>query len=377
MILQSNYLWVQEQFRRGQLEIENGKIVGVLPHGTKPADYDYGDCYLLPGFIDIHTHGHNGVDAAQANPVEIARWQREVAEEGVTSFLATVATQSQADTLKSFSALSALVSKGEGAEMLGIYLEGNFINAAHKGAHDPALIAPPSLEVLKQVFQAAGGKLRLMILAIELDKDHALLDYAVAQGVRVSVGHSGATYSQVLEAMAHGLCSVTHAYNGMVGYLHRETGILGAAMTQPQLYTEIIADGHHVSWPAVEILAKCKDAHHLILVTDASPLKGYRGPLPDNIHIDGQGQFRTPGGNLCSSSLRMCDGIYNLITKANVSFSQAVNAATRNPAAMLGLLDRKGSLAVGKDADVVAVTPKFEVLQTFCRGKAMLKGEKA
>ncbi|HWS44196.1 MAG TPA: N-acetylglucosamine-6-phosphate deacetylase [Pseudoflavonifractor sp.] len=374
MILQSRNVWLDEGFRPAQLVLEDGRIAGVAPYGVHPADLDYGDRYLLPGFIDIHTHGHNGAAAARGDPGEMAQWQREIAAEGVTAFLPSVATQSPADNLRTFAALAKVTGTGEGAEILGIHIEGNFIDPGpNRGAHDPVLIAEPDLEQLKAYLRAAGGTVRLMILAVERDRDFALLSYAVSQGIRVSVGHSDATYDQTLRAVAHGLNSATHVYNGMRPYHHRETGVIGAVMAQPGLYAEIIADGHHVSWPAVELLARNKDRHHLILVTDASPLKGWSGPLPEEIHIDGEGQFRTADGRLCSSSLRMCDGVYNLITRANAPFAQAVCAATRNPAALLGLLDRKGTLDEGKDADVVVVTSEFQVIQTYCRGKAMLE----
>lgn len=372
MIIQSKRVWLDEHFTAAQVVMEDGMIQDILPYNTEKADYDYGDHYVFPGFMDIHTHGHNGVESINGDPKEMERWQKEITAEGVTSFLAATATQTVDANLTSFQKLSKCVGKGAGAELLGIYNEGNFISMKHRGAHDPRLIMKPDVELMKRYIDAADGAMKLMILAVEEDENLSVLDYAISRGLKVCVGHSGATYAQVKEAMRHGATSITHTYNGMAPYHHREAGIVGAALDIDNLYTEIIADGHHVCWEAIRILGRMKDRYHLILVSDASPLKGYDGELPDDTIRDEEGNFRTLQGNLASSSLRICDGIKNLITYADVPFVNAVNAATINPARMVGVDDRKGSIEIKKDADIVVVTANFEVIQTFCRGQAML-----
>lgn len=367
MIIKSKNVWLQGRLQPAEIEFSS-TIERILPYGSSKDAEDLGELWVLPGLIDTHTHGNNGVDSAVSSIQEINRWQREITADGVTSFMATTATDTPENNIAAFERLSKCVGKGEGAEILGIYMEGNFINPKHKGAHDERLIAKPDAELLKQYIAACHGTMRLMILAPELDKGHAVLKTAIENGVRVSVGHSRATYSECCSAFADGAVSVTHTYNGMCAFNHREPGIIGAAATQKNIFAEIIADGHHVSWPAVQMLCALKDDRHIVLVTDASPAKDWQGELPAGIYRDEQGQFRTMDGALCSSSLRMCDGVYNLIKYADVSLEKAINSATINPATLLGVSERKGSIAPGKDADIIAVTPSFEVVQTYCRG---------
>lgn len=374
MIIQSKKVWIRDALRPAQLEFQGEKILEIHDYGRHRPDVDHGEACLFPGFIDSHTHGHIGVDSATADVTAMAKWQRELPREGVTAFMATTDTESEADNLAIFHRLSQAVGKNEGAEVLGIYMEGNYINPACKGAQNESFIAKPNVEQLKRYIDAAQGRLRRMILAPELDEDFQVLQYALAHGVGVSLGHSAAPYETALRAIELGADAITHTYNGMRQLHHREPSLLGVAFTADEVYTELIADGHHVSWPAVRMLCRAKDEAHLVLVSDASPLKGYDGPLPSGIHIDDQGQFRTDSGALCSSSLRLNDGVRNLIQFGGATFVQAIHAATLAPAKMLKVDDRKGSLRAGKDADVTVTDENFRVIQCYCRGKPMLEG---
>lgn len=374
MIIQSQNVWLRDAFRAAQIEIEEEKITKIDEYNREIPDMDYEEQYILPGFIDAHTHGHMGVDAATAGIEDMAKWQREIAKEGVTSFMAATATQSEADNIAAFGRLSEAVEKNDGAEVLGIYMEGNFINPACKGAHDERLIARPNVEQLKKYIAASKGKITRMILAAELDEEFRVLKYARSQGIRVSLGHSAASYETARRAVELGADAITHTYNGMKQLHHREPSLVGIAFNMNEVYTELIGDGHHVSWPAVRMLCRAKDEGHLVLVSDASPLKGYTGPLPEGIHIDEEGQFRTDSGALCSSSLKINEGIRNLIRYGGASQIQAIRSATLNPAKMLGVDDRKGSIQVGKDADLTVTDGAFRVVQCYCRGKRMLEG---
>ena len=369
-------VWFQGSLQPATVAFSDGVITRIESGKTVDVDYDYGDALILPGFIDAHTHGNNGVSTLSADEDEIARWQREIAREGVTAFAATTASAPYEKNMTVFERLSACVGRPArivpGAEVVGIYIEGNFIDKDYRGAQDLDAIATPSVEVLRDYLQAAHDTVVRMILAVEHDEGLEVLDEAIGRGVGVSIGHSGASYSQVVEACTHGLDGVTHTYNGMASMHHRSPGIVGAAFDIASLYAEVIADGHHVSWPAIRALGRLKDDDHLVLVSDASPLKGYSGPLIDGIHIDEEGQFRTVSGALASSSMRMCDGVRNLIECAGLSFRQALQAATINPARLLHCDNRKGTLDVGKDADIVVVDHAFRVQQTYCRGIAML-----
>ncbi len=373
MRIQSKNVWIRDAFRKAQIQMENGKIVNIEEYNSKTPDEDYGELYIFPGFIDAHTHGHMGVDTTTAKPEDMAVWQKEITKEGVTSFAATTATESEKDNLATFERLSKSVGKNEGAEVLGIYMEGNFINPSCKGAHDESLIKKPNVEQLKKYIDVSEHHIIRMILAAELDDDFEVLKYALAQGIRVSLGHSAAPYEVARKAIELGADALTHTYNGMKPFHHREPSLVGIAFTMDDVYTEIIGDGHHVSWPAVRALCRAKDEKHLVLVSDASPLKGYEGPMPAGIHIDEEGQFRTDSNALASSSMKINEGIYNLIHYAGASMIQAVNAATINPAAMLGVAGRKGSIQIGKDADFAITDTEFKVVQCYCRGRKMIK----
>ncbi len=374
MIIQSKNVWIRDAFRAAQIHIEEGKITNIDEYNKRKPDADYGKLYVLPGFIDAHTHGHMGVDSATANTEDMAKWQRDITKEGVTSFMITTATESEKDNIATFERLSEAVGKNEGAEALGIYMEGNFINPECKGAHDERLIARPNVEQLKKYIAASQGKITRMILAAELDEDFQVLKYALSQGIHVSLGHSAASYETARRAVELGADAITHTYNGMKQLHHREPSLLGVAFNMNDVYTELIGDGHHVSWPAVQMLCYAKDEGHLVLVSDASPLKGYDGPMPQGIHIDEEGQFRTDSGALCSSSLKINEGVRNLIRYGGASTIQAIRAATLNPARMLGVDARKGSIQAGKDADLAITDEDFRVVQCYCRGKERLEG---
>lgn len=374
MIIQSRRVWIDDAFQVAQIRTENGKIQEILSWNTEKPDVDYGENMILPGFIDAHTHGCVGIDSATADVKDMEVWQKAEAAEGVTSFMATTATESEEDNLKTFARLAETIGKNDGAEVLGIYMEGNFINPACKGAHDERLIVKPNVEQLQKYIDASRGQIRRMILATELDEDFQVLKYAISQGIQVSLGHSAVPYQSAEKAICLGADAVTHTYNGMKQLHHREPSLVGIAYNKKNVYAEIIGDGHHVSWPAVRILCKMKDEEHLVLVSDASPMKGYDGLLPEGIHRDEEGQFRTDSGVLCSSSLKINEGIRNLIWYGGASVKQAIRAATANPAAMLGVSDRKGSITVGKDADLVVAAADFKVIQCYCRGKHMLEG---
>ncbi len=374
MFIQSRKVWIDDAFQSAQIRTENGKIQEILAWNTEKPDVDYGAHMILPGFIDAHTHGCAGIDSATADVKDMEVWQKAEAAEGVTSFMATTATESEEDNLKTFARLAEAIGKNDGAEVLGIYMEGNFINPACKGAHDERLIARPNVEQLQKYIDASRGQIRRMILAAELDEDFQVLKYAISHGIQVSLGHSAVPYETAEEAIRLGADAVTHTYNGMKQLHHREPSLVGIAYKKKNVYAEIIGDGHHVCWPAVQILCKMKDEEHLVLVSDASPMKGYDGPLLEGVHRDEEGQFRTDGGALCSSSLKINEGVRNLIWYGGASVKQAIRAATANPAAMLGVDDRKGSIEVGKDADLVVAAADFQVIQCYCRGKQMLEG---
>lgn len=379
MILQSKRVWVGGQFLPLQLDVQDGKIARILPYGTSPADADYGDKRIVPGFIDVHTHGAYGYDTNDAQPDGLRHWMRAIPEEGVTAILPTTVTQVPAVLEPAVRSVAQVVREGyEGAEILGIHFEGPYLNMERKGAQPPEAILPASVEQFKQYQQAAEGLIRYITLAPEEDKDLALTRYCSARGVTVSLGHSGADYDTVLLAVANGATSMTHVHNGMPTYHHREPGLVGGALRLRGVFGEIIGDGCHTHLAVLNNFFAAKGRDFGILVTDSLRAKhcppggDYElGGHPIEIGEDGLARLKGTD-TIAGSTLRMNRGLQILVEQAMVPFETALNACTINPARCLRVDGRKGRLCAGYDADIVVLEDDYSVRQTYCRGKAML-----
>ena len=241
MVLQSRRVWLAGQFVPAQLEVADGKIVNVYPFGTKTADVDYGNKRIVPGFIDVHTHGAYGFDTNDGEPEGLRDWMRRIPEEGVTSILPTTVTQMPEVLTKAVANVAKVVEEGyEGAEILGIHFEGPYLDMEYKGAQPPEAIAKPTVEQFKMYQEAAHGMIKYITMAPEHDPEFALTKYCSQNGVVVSMGHSSATYEQALMGIANGAMSMTHVYNGMTPYHHRKPGLVGTALRVRDIYGEII-----------------------------------------------------------------------------------------------------------------------------------------
>lgn len=378
MIIQSKRVWIAGQFIEAQIEILNGKIERIYPYGTRKADRDYGDRRMIPGFIDIHTHGAYGFDTNDADPEGLKNWMKRIPEEGVTGILPTTVTQSE-EVLKKAVSNVADVAEGEydGAEILGIHFEGPFLNMKFKGAQPPEHIAKGTVEKFKDYQNTARGWIRLITLAVEEDPDFALTRYASSHGVVVSQGHSGATYEEASMGIANGASSMTHVFNGMSGFTHRSPGLVGAAFRFRETYGEIIGDGYHSHFSAVNNYFNAKGRDYGILISDSLCAKYCSGKHFElgghPYEVSPEGVARLTGTDtIAGSTLKINEGLRNLVEQGMVPFETAVNACTLNPARCLKVDDRKGKLIAGYDADIVVLEDDYKVVQTFCRGKEML-----
>lgn len=372
MIIQSTLVWLDEKFIPAQIEIIGDKINNIYVYGNKQVDTDYKNDRVIPGMIDIHTHGLAGFDTLTKTEESMIGFKKAYPKEGVTSFLPSVSSASLEDCKEAFHVIAETMKNTEGAEILGCHLEGNFISIRCKAAQPEEYIVKPNTKELQAYIDASEHTLRLICVALENDDNYEVCDYAKERGVRVSCGHSAASYEQVEEGMKHGVVSITHTFNGCIQFHHRGVGVIGAAMNLSDIYAELICDGHHVSFPAMSILGKLKGKDRLIMVSDAVQLKDSTGPIPDNYVIDEEGCFRNLAGNLSGSNMHMNKGLQNLIEKAAFPLETAINAATINPARMLGFDAQKGTITVGKDADIVVLNDNYEVLQTYCKGKTII-----
>ena len=379
MILQSKRVWIGGQFMAAQLEVEDGKIVRILPWGEKTADEDYGEKRLVPGFIDVHTHGAYGFDTNDGEPGGLRDWMRRIPEEGVTAILPTTVTQMPDVLSKAVANVARVVEEGyEGAEILGIHFEGPYLDMEYKGAQPPEAIAKPTEEQFRMYQEAAHGLIKYITMAPEHDPEFALTRYCSSHGVVVSMGHSSATYDQALMGIANGAMSMTHVYNGMTPYHHRKPGLVGTAFRVRDIYGEIICDGCHSHLAALNNYFAAKGRDYAIMISDSLRAKhcppggDYElGGHPIEIGEDGLARLKGTD-TIAGSTLYMNRGLKILVEDAMVPFDAALNSCTLNPARALRVDDRKGRLAAGCDADIVVLEDDYDVVQTWCKGIAML-----
>lgn len=379
MIIQSTRVYLAGEFTAAQLEVENDKIIAVHAYNAKPVDAEYGDKRIVPGFIDIHCHGAYGFDTNDANEEGLRNWTKNIVEEGVTGFLATTITQSEEVLTNAVKNVAKVVEEGyEGASILGIHFEGPYLDMVYKGAQPEQHIVKPTVEQFKRYQKAANGLIKVITLATETDDDFELTKYLASQNVVVSIGHSAATYEQAKLAFANGAKSMTHIYNGMTPYNHRNNGLVGAALRFKDVYGEVICDCNHSTPAALNILFKSKGRDKTIMISDGLMCKGFKagekfifGGNEIEIYPDGSAHLTSTKG-LAGSTLKINEGLRNLVEKAMVPFDDALNSCTINPATLLGLQDTKGRLYAGYDADIVVLNDDYTVAQTYCLGIAQL-----
>ena len=375
MIIQSKKVWIADQFTPAQLELEDGIIKEIYPYNEKEVTKDYGDLRILPGFIDIHCHGAYGFDTNDANPEGLRKWAKGIVDEGVTSFLATTLTQSEEVLTNAVSNVAKVVEEGyEGAEILGIHFEGPYLNKAHKGAQPEEYCVKPNIEQFKRYQKAAHGLIKYITMAVENDEDFTLTKYCSQNNVVVSIGHSNATYEQAVQAYGHGARSMTHVYNAMTPFTHRANGLVGGALRIRNMYGEIICDGNHSTLAALNNFFTSKGPDYSVMITDSLMCKGF--PVGTKFDFGGQEVVIYPdgsahlveAGNLAGSTLNVNKGLKILIEDALVPVNYAINACTSNPARCLHVDDRKGTIGVGYDADLVVLDRDYEVVQTSGKG---------
>jgi N-acetylglucosamine-6-phosphate deacetylase len=259
---------------------------------------------------------------------------------------------------------------------VGIHLEGPFIAAAHKGAQPLEYVKAPDIETFDKYNEASGNAIKIVSLAPEVEGADALIRHLTEKGVVSSIGHTGAKFADIEKAIEAGAGNVTHTYNAQTALHHREIGTVGSAMLLDELNCELIADTIHVSVPAMKLLVKNKPLDKLTLITDAMRAKG----LPDGVsELGGQtvyvknGEARLEDGTLAGSVLQMNRAVQNMVEKVGVSFTQAVDYATINPAKALKIDDETGSIKVGKRADFTVINDKYDVILTVRGGKVVYK----
>jgi len=397
----------QEQLADSVILTENGRITAIghrdevkIPSGA--IDYVAAGMTVVPGFVDVHIHGAGGHDVMEATPAALDCITSTVARYGTTSILATTVTASVDETCRSLQGIAEYIRTHEkrenvepnvepnvvpgvepqnpaqgapdlAAEILGIHLEGPFISKARRGVHPPDAIARPSVEILEKFRAASDGLIRIITIAPEIPGALDLIRYAVANGIVAAIGHTDANFEQTQAAIQAGARHSVHFYNAMRPFSHRDPGVIGAILTEPDVTAEVIADGIHVAGPAIQVLLGTKGFDTVLLASDATAATG----MPDgNFRLGNfevivrDGVCRNAEGKLAGSTLTL-DRALRYIVGLGVPLIDAVRMATILPARRISLAGKKGILAVGADADLVVLTPDLRVVGTMTRGAGL------
>ena len=341
-------------------------IVDTLPENCEVIDADGG--YITPGFIDLHIHGYLGKDVCDASVESIRTIAGGLVENGVTGFLPTTMTVDMSVIKGALDACREVKNSGEyyGSQILGVHAEGPFISASKKGAQDERFILKPDADFVK----ANEDIIKIITLAPEEDKDFLEIKrMAEETDVVVSMGHTSADYKTAMESTKNGVKHATHLFNAMTPMTHRAPGVVGAALNS-DVSCELIVDTYHVDSALYEMVYKMK-GRKLCFITDCLPAGG----LPEGEYTLGGAKIiyknnlcKLEDGTIAGSVLKLNKGVWNVYNNSTIPLWECVNCATLNPATAIGVADKKGSIEVGKDADIVILDNEFNVKKTIIGG---------
>lgn len=332
--------------------------------------------YLIPGLIDIHTHGAMGFDTCDGNQDGYFESSKYYKQNGVTSYLMTTMTLPPEELESIAAEVGVFIDsfknnkehQNKGARPIGIYLEGPFISSEKIGAQNPKYVKIPDLNLLSSINVASKGHLKLVTIAAEALGAEEFIAKA-SEKYTVSIAHSNANYEQSMKAIAKGVSNITHLYNAMPAFNHREPGVIGAAYDS-DVYTEIIVDGIHLHPAVVRATFKNKGKNRVILVSDSMSAAG----MPEGEYqLGGQKVFVKDGARLASGALAGSTASLIFCVQKAVEFGipleEAIMAATLNPAKLLGLDHKIGSLDIGLESDMVILDNNLNIVRTFVKGR--------
>ena len=365
----------------GYLVVEDGAFGAWQADEPACPIKDYTGAWIAPGLVDTHIHGFFGHATTDGSSEGINISSAELARRGTTSWLPTTFT----DSVENIGLACAAIAQADeergpdfcGARIQGIYLEGPFFTMKHVGAQNPAYLIDPSADVFAQWQQAAGGRIVKSAMAPERDGAAAYAAALDAQGVTVCIGHSDATYDQCVAAINAGASCFVHTYNGQRGLHHREPGVVGAAMTTPNTYAELICDGKHVNPTAMKALVSAKGWQHTVLITDCLGCGG----MPEGTYQSGGLEvvmkdnlcWLADGSAIAGSVLTLAEGVKNVVDWGIASAEEAVRMATEVPARSAHIDDRCGSIKPGRNADFVVFNPNLTLVETYVGGVSVGK----
>ncbi|WP_085991633.1 N-acetylglucosamine-6-phosphate deacetylase [Oceanobacillus senegalensis] len=369
----------------GSILLKDGKINTIYTEKNQLGNVlenariiDATNLTAIPGFIDSHIHGANGADTMDATEEALDGMASILPKEGTTSFLATTITQAPEQIDKALENVAIYKNKPGHAELIGVHLEGPFVEKTKAGAQPLKYIVEPDVDQFMKWQDISGNTIRTITMAPEHDVDGTFIRTLNEQGVTVSAGHTDVGFEGMKKAVAQGVTQLTHLCNAMNGIHHRDIGAVGAAFQLEALQAELIADGIHVAPEMMQLIYNNVGCDRLILITDAMRAKGLPagdyelGGQPVKVNED---RAVLEDGTLAGSILKMDDAARRMLGLDGVDLHDVVNMASINPAKQIGVYDKKGSITTGKDADILLVDDDLNIKYTICRGEIAMEVE--
>ncbi|MCI7575062.1 MAG: N-acetylglucosamine-6-phosphate deacetylase [Clostridiales bacterium] len=368
-------VYLDHRFAQATVGMEAGKLQ-ILPPDCPTADgavFDASGMKLVPGFIDTHTHGAVGVDVNGATAEDLEKISCFMASRGTTAWQCSILTDTREQTewcIGEFKRHEKMEQNG--ADLVGIHLEGPFLAKEYKGAMPEHLLKKNDLELVRHYQTLAEGKINYITISPELEGVQEMIPALVEMGIVVGIGHSGATYDQAMGAIGLGATVGTHVGNAMRLFHQHEPAIFGAIM-ESDVYCETICDGRHLVPGSVRMYCKCKGLDRIVAITDSIMAAGlpdgnYHLGVNDVVVVDGDAKLAS-NGTRAGSTLTQDVALKNMRRWLPYSLEEILPTLSENPAKEMGLWDRKGSLETGKNADVVLLDDNDNVIHVFARGK--------
>ena len=385
MLFHNGNFFLNGGFVRGAMRVTEGRIAAVGETVEALPGEDVRDLEgqtVVPGFLDVHTHGAYGVDVNHASAEDFETVCRFVATQGVTGWLCSVLTDTKEQTLHEIAEYRKWKTlPHKGARLLGIHLEGPFLAVSRKGAMPEHLLCTPDLELIREYQEAAGGEIRYITLAPELPGATEMIPALRDMGIEVSLGHSDADYVTSVRAIQNGARSATHTGNAMRLLHQHEPAIFGAVLEHDAVYCEIICDGRHLHPGTVRLILQAKGYAKAVAITDSIMAAGlpdgeYKLGVNDIVVREGDAKLKSDGSR-AGSTLTAAEALKNLSAWTGTSLSQLLLLFTENPARLLRLEQNCGVLTPGAYADFVVLDKELNVLHTFVGGGECVPPEKS
>ncbi|WP_251096842.1 N-acetylglucosamine-6-phosphate deacetylase [Streptomyces sp. Caat 7-52] len=367
MLTGANVVLPTGTVKSGRLAVDGRRIAGTAPAGAQVIDLT--GHWLVPGFVDIHNHGGGGASFS-GTPDDILKAIRTHRAHGSTTLVASTVTDEMDLLVRQAGLLSELAEQGD---IAGIHFEGPFISPCRKGAHSEKLLRDPEPAEVRKLIDAARGRATMVTLAAELPGGIDSVRLLAEHGVIAAIGHTDATYEQTVEAIDAGATVATHLFNAMPALGHRAPGPIAALLEDERVTVELINDGTHLHPAALELAFRHAGAGRVAFITDAMDAAGIGdgrymlGPLEVEVS---EGVARlVEGGSIAGSTLTLDRAFKRAVTVDKLSVEDTVTALSANPARLLGLADRIGSLEPGKDADLVLLDENFDLKGVMRHGE--------